>query len=129
MIGEVVHDEDVPSLGWQVFLAFNDVIDALEQPAEFHAAPPPDLFWRRVFRRRTHCFVDLLKPAIDLQFLADVFEKFEAHPRETGLEWVAVVAEKLERLKRIGQSKPALEINGQRVQGRADAELGGAFLE
>ena len=102
MIGEVVHDEDVPGLGRQVFLALNDVIDALEQPAEFHAAPPPHLFWRRVFRRRAHRFVDLLEPAIDVQFSAYVFENFEAHPRETGLEWVAVITEELERLKGIG---------------------------
>ena len=119
----------MPSLGRQVFFALNDVIDALEQPAEFHAAPPPHLFWRRVFRRRTHRYVDLLEPAVDVQFFADVFENFEAHPRETGLEWVAVVTEKLERLKGIGESKPALEIDRQLVQWRGDAELGDAFLD
>jgi hypothetical protein len=71
----------------------------------------------------------LLEPTIDVQFFADVLEHFEAHARETGFEGLAMIAEKLQRLKGIGQGKSALKIDGQLVQRRGDAELGGTFLE
>src|SRR5262249_5297977 len=89
----------------------------------------PDPFRANVLRRVSDVLVDVLQPAVNFEFFADVCQDLETEAGNAAFERISMDSQQLERLEGVGEGQPAFKIDRNFMERRGDAELRGALVE